>query len=117
MFDILEADIVVMQEIKIQRKDLHDEMVLVPGWDVFFSLPKHKKGTLSPSRLSRSVANHIKGTLVSPSTHETPSVPRSGPKKESLVSLHPPSRRPSFAISLLASKSVATLGQASSTAS
>jgi AP endonuclease-2 len=46
MFDILEADIVVMQETKIQRKDLRDDMVLVPGWDVFFSLPKHKKGTV-----------------------------------------------------------------------
>lgn len=45
MFDILEADIVVMQETKIQRKDLTDDMVLVPGWDVYFSLPKHKKGT------------------------------------------------------------------------
>ncbi|KAI1658710.1 DNase I-like protein [Daldinia decipiens] len=44
MFDILEADIVVMQETKIQRKDLQDDMVLVPGWDVFFNLPKHKKG-------------------------------------------------------------------------
>jgi AP endonuclease-2 len=44
MFDILEADIVVMQELKIQRKDLRDDMVLVPGWDCFFSLPKHKKG-------------------------------------------------------------------------
>ncbi|KAF7548340.1 hypothetical protein G7Z17_g7128 [Cylindrodendrum hubeiense] len=44
MFDILEADIVIMQETKIQRKDLQDDMVLVPGWDVFFSLPKHKKG-------------------------------------------------------------------------
>ncbi|KAK0655440.1 Endonuclease/exonuclease/phosphatase [Cercophora newfieldiana] len=44
MFDKLEADIVVMQETKIQRKDLHDDMVLVPGWDVHFSLPKHKKG-------------------------------------------------------------------------
>lgn len=44
MFDILEADIVVMQEAKIQRKDLRDDMVLVPGWDVFFNLPKHKKG-------------------------------------------------------------------------
>ncbi|KAH7037482.1 DNA lyase Apn2 [Microdochium trichocladiopsis] len=44
MFDILEADIVVMQELKIQRKDLRDDMVLVPGWDVYFSLPKHKKG-------------------------------------------------------------------------
>ncbi|PVH71385.1 DNase I-like protein [Cadophora sp. DSE1049] len=44
MFDILEADIVVMQETKIQRKDLQDDMVLVPGWDIFFSLPKHKKG-------------------------------------------------------------------------
>lgn len=45
MFDILEADIVVMQELKIQRKDLRDDMVLVPGWDVYYSLPKHKKGT------------------------------------------------------------------------
>ncbi|KAH6855264.1 Endonuclease/exonuclease/phosphatase [Chaetomium sp. MPI-CAGE-AT-0009] len=44
MFDTLEADIVVMQETKIQRKDLRDDMVLVPGWDVYFSLPKHKKG-------------------------------------------------------------------------
>jgi AP endonuclease-2 len=44
MFDILEADIVIMQETKIQRKDLQDDMVLVPGWDVYFSLPKHKKG-------------------------------------------------------------------------
>jgi len=44
MFDILEADIVVMQETKIQRKDLKDDMVLVPGWDVYFSLPKYKKG-------------------------------------------------------------------------
>ncbi|KAF4635606.1 hypothetical protein G7Y89_g2485 [Cudoniella acicularis] len=34
MFEILEADIVVMQETKIQRKDLQDDMVLVPGWDV-----------------------------------------------------------------------------------
>ncbi|KAF2132263.1 DNase I-like protein [Dothidotthia symphoricarpi CBS 119687] len=44
MFDILETDIVVMQELKIQRKDLTDDMVLVPGWDCYFSLPKHKKG-------------------------------------------------------------------------
>ncbi|UQC89206.1 DNA lyase [Colletotrichum lupini] len=44
MFETLEADIVVMQETKIQRKDLKDDMVLVPGWDVFFSLPKYKKG-------------------------------------------------------------------------
>ncbi|KAF2265308.1 DNase I-like protein [Lojkania enalia] len=44
MFDILEADVVIMQELKIQRKDLQDDMVLVPGWDCYFSLPKHKKG-------------------------------------------------------------------------
>ncbi|KAK2075131.1 hypothetical protein P8C59_009283 [Phyllachora maydis] len=44
MFDTLEADIVVMQECKIQRKDLQDDMVLIPGWDVHFSLPKVKKG-------------------------------------------------------------------------
>jgi AP endonuclease-2 len=44
MFEILDADIVVMQELKIQRKDLRDDMVLVPGWDVYLSLPKHQKG-------------------------------------------------------------------------
>lgn len=44
MFDILQADIVIMQELKIQRKDLTDDMVLVPGFDCYFSLPKHKKG-------------------------------------------------------------------------
>ncbi|RAL10539.1 DNA-(apurinic or apyrimidinic site) lyase APN2 [Aspergillus homomorphus CBS 101889] len=44
MFDILEADIVVFQETKIQQKDLRDDMVLVPGWDCYFSLPKMKKG-------------------------------------------------------------------------
>lgn len=46
MFDILEADIVVLQETKIQRKDLRDDMVLVPGWDCYFSLPRSKKGEL-----------------------------------------------------------------------
>lgn len=44
MFDILESDIVVMQELKIQRKDLRDDMVLIDGWDCYFSLPKHRKG-------------------------------------------------------------------------
>jgi AP endonuclease-2 len=44
MFDILASDIIVMQELKIQRKDLRDDMVLLDGWDCFFSLPKHKKG-------------------------------------------------------------------------
>ena len=53
MFEILEADIVVMQETKIQRKDLQDDMVLVPGWDVFFSLPRHKKGKLRNRLRSR----------------------------------------------------------------
>ncbi|KAI5846360.1 AP endonuclease 2 [Morchella snyderi] len=44
MFDILEADIVCIQELKIQKKDLKDDMVLVPGWDCFCTFPKHKKG-------------------------------------------------------------------------
>nr|QIA97807.1 APN2 [Teratosphaeria destructans] len=44
MFDGLGSDIVVMQELKIQRKDLRHDMVLLDGWDCFFSLPKHKKG-------------------------------------------------------------------------
>lgn len=44
MFDTLGSDIVVMQELKIQRKDLRDDMVILDGWDCYFSLPKHKKG-------------------------------------------------------------------------
>lgn len=46
MFDTLEADIVCIQELKIQKKDLKDDMVLVPGWDCFCTFPKHKKGML-----------------------------------------------------------------------
>lgn len=63
MFDVLEADIIIFQETKIQRKDLHDDMVLVPGWDCYWSLPRHKKGArlgfcyleemLTPRRLLR----------------------------------------------------------------
>lgn len=52
MFDILEADIVCLQETKIQQKDLKDDMVLVPGWDCFFSFPKYKKGLLYVRGLS-----------------------------------------------------------------
>ncbi|KAK4693973.1 hypothetical protein P7C71_g3525, partial [Lecanoromycetidae sp. Uapishka_2] len=58
MFDILEADIVIFQETKIQRKDLSDDMVLVPGWDCYFSLPRHKKGEgLSPELEELDAAN------------------------------------------------------------
>jgi AP endonuclease-2 len=59
MFDVLEADIVVMQETKIQRKDLRDDMVLVPGWDVFFSLPRHKKGGLDSGE-TQAVTNSLR---------------------------------------------------------
>ncbi|KAI0431818.1 DNA lyase [Xylaria sp. FL1042] len=75
MFDVLEADIVVMQETKIQRKDLQDDMVLVPGWDVFFSLPRHKKGYAGVAIYTRnSVCAPIKaeegivGVLCSPNS-------------------------------------------------
>lgn len=44
MFEILEADIVCFQELKIQKQDLKDDMVLIPGWDSYFTFPKHKKG-------------------------------------------------------------------------
>ncbi len=54
MFDILETDIVVFQETKIQRKDLSDDMVLVSGWDCYFSLPKHKKGCWPSCSLEKS---------------------------------------------------------------
>lgn len=55
MFDTLEADIVIMQEAKIQRKDLTDEMVLVTGWDVYFSLPRDKKGKSPVTACTRSM--------------------------------------------------------------
>lgn len=44
MFDILQSDIICFQETKIQRKDLRDDMVLVPGFDCYWSLPRYKKG-------------------------------------------------------------------------
>lgn len=44
MFDILEADIVCCQELKIQRKNLGDDLVLIDGWDCYFSLPKYQGG-------------------------------------------------------------------------
>ncbi|KAI5801692.1 ap endonuclease, partial [Peziza echinospora] len=44
MFETLKADILVFQELKIQKRDLRDDMVLVPGWDCYFTFPKHKKG-------------------------------------------------------------------------
>ncbi|KAK4102747.1 DNase I-like protein [Parathielavia hyrcaniae] len=75
MFDTLEADIVVMQETKIQRKDLRDDMVLVPGWDVYFSLPKHKKGYSGVAIYTRSskccpirAEEGITGVLCSPNS-------------------------------------------------
>ncbi len=59
MFDILEADIVVFQETKIQRKDLTDDMVLVPGWDCYFSLPRHKKGVFTLLNLLQPTDLHV----------------------------------------------------------
>lgn len=64
MFDILEADIVIMQELKIQRKDLRDDMVLVPGWDCYFSLPRHKKGMSSGCYHEAETDQGMKDTLV-----------------------------------------------------
>ena len=62
MFDILEADIVVFQETKIQRKDLKDDMVLIPGWDCYWSLPRHKKGIVFvPQHRQWNVAESCKG--------------------------------------------------------
>ena len=86
-FDILEADIVIMQELKIQRKDLTDDMVLVPGWDCYFSLPKHKKGT-PPHTVACALAlpfsaNAVQDTLVSVCTYDSLYAPLSAPKKVS----------------------------------
>ena len=109
MFDTLEADIVVMQETKIQRKDLRDDMVLVPGWDVYFSLPRFKKGrqshrshTLHASML----INMTQDILALLSTRETQSAAQSVPRKESLVSSAQRTQPPSFVTSLRINRSV-----------
>ena len=84
MFDILEADIVIMQEAKIQRKDLTDDMVLVSGWDVFFSLPKDKKGRcpgLASSYDWDSDLTSVQGTLESRYIRGTQSAVPSEPRR------------------------------------
>ena len=90
MFDTLEADIVVLQETKIQKKDLRDDMVLVPGWDCYFSLPKHEKGNGLTVPLTILSCNmlilHDKANSVSLSILASLPVRPFELKKESLVS-------------------------------
>ncbi|KAJ5555550.1 Endonuclease/exonuclease/phosphatase [Penicillium sp. DV-2018c] len=63
MFDILEADIVVLQETKIQRKDLRDDMVLVPGWDCYSGVVIYtRNATCSPIRAEEGIT----GVLCAP---------------------------------------------------
>ena len=87
MFDILEADIVVFQETKIQRKDLRDDMVLVPGWDCYWSLPKHKKGESmeikSESMVESSGLTTGQATLALSSTLAIQHAPQFEPKRAS----------------------------------
>ena len=61
MFEILNSDIVIFQETKIQRKDLRDDMVHVPGWDCFFSLPRVKKGKRGSQMLIEYIITLEKG--------------------------------------------------------
>lgn len=88
MFDILETDIIIMQELKIQRKDLTDDMVLVPGWDCYFSLPKHKKGmrNIKPNKALYHVLTALWDTLVLEYTPVNPYVRQFELKKASLES-------------------------------
>jgi AP endonuclease-2 len=46
MLNTLGGDIIIFQEIKIQRKDLEDDMVLMTGWDAFFTFPKYQHGKI-----------------------------------------------------------------------
>ena len=81
MFDILEADIVIFQETKIQRKDLSDDMVLVPGWDCYFSLPRHKKGNIKSYCLFNVINQLLQATLASSFTPSSQFVHLFAPKK------------------------------------
>lgn len=86
MFDTLEADIVVFQETKIQRKDLRDDMVLVPGWDCYFSLPRVKKGMHNCLQLEPNILIFLQATPELSSTLAMPNVPPSAQKKALLGS-------------------------------
>ncbi|OQE29382.1 hypothetical protein PENSTE_c002G08841 [Penicillium steckii] len=56
MFNILESDIVVFQETKIQRKDLRDDMVLVPGWDCYAGVVIYtRNATCAPIRAEEGI--------------------------------------------------------------
>jgi hypothetical protein len=103
MFDTLETDIVVMQETKIQRKDLGDDMVLVPGWDVFFSLPKYKKG-MTLVVVANASLNGIQATRALPSTPGTLSAVQSVPRKVSPASFARQAPQPVSEISLPSSR-------------
>lgn len=108
MFDTLEADIVVMQETKIQRKDLQDDMVLVPGWDVYFSLPKYKKGpyftSLSPLGLPSLTISLSQDILELPYTLGIPNAVPSVPRKASPEFYAHRTHQPSIEISQESSK-------------
>lgn len=117
MFDTLEADIVILQEAKIQRKDLTDDMVLVPGWDVYLSLPKHKKGELAiavkqcqmcqPPNARGAAELTMQAILEWPSTRETQRSVPSGPRRASRVCSVHPTHPPGFEISQRTNRSVA----------
>lgn len=98
MFEILEADIVIMQEAKIQRKDLTDDMVLVKGWDVFFSLPRDKKGMSCAAAfaLISLTLNALQDTLAWLSTHAIPNAVLFAPRRVSLVCSVLPGLAPGF---------------------
>ncbi|KAA8917372.1 hypothetical protein TRICI_000484 [Trichomonascus ciferrii] len=44
MFESLDADVICLQETKIQAQDLTEEMVLVSGYDAYFTFPDSKRG-------------------------------------------------------------------------
>lgn len=74
MFDTLEADIICFQELKLQRKDLDDSMVLVPGFTSFFTFPRYKKGysgvavycrnaKVNPVRAEEGITGHLESAV------------------------------------------------------
>ncbi|CAD0109791.1 unnamed protein product [Aureobasidium uvarum] len=75
MFDILETDIIVMQELKIQKKDLRDDMVILDGWDCYSGVGIYtRNAACSPIRAEEGIL----GVLTPPnSTTQFRSLPES----------------------------------------
>ncbi|EPE04557.1 dna lyase [Ophiostoma piceae UAMH 11346] len=71
MFNILEGDIVCFQEVKTPKAGLTDDLVVVDGWDTFYSFPHSQTAvyTRDSKCIPLRVEEGVTGILKIPGTH------------------------------------------------